>query len=84
MRDKGFKDELLEAFKVFDKNNDGFIAMEEMKQVMDNLGQHLTDQELEETIRECDMNGDGKVDYNEFVKMMHSLFIFIEATTTSS
>ena len=84
MRDKGFKDELLEAFKVFDKNNDGFIAMEEMKQVMDNLGQHLTDQELEETIRECDMNGDGKVDYNEFVEMMDSLFIFIEATMASS
>jgi len=84
MRDKGFKDELLEAFKVFDKNNDGFIAMEEMKQVMDNLGQHLTDQELEETIRECDMNGDGKVDYNEFVEMMDSLFTFIEATMASS
>ena len=51
---------------------------------MANLGQEVTDQELEETIRECDMNGDGKVDYNEFVKMMDSLFIFIEATTNSS
>ena len=44
MRD--YKDELLEAFKVFDKNNDGFIATEEMKQIMGNLGQKITDQEL--------------------------------------
>ena len=46
MRDRDFKDELLEAFKVFDKNNDGFIATEEMKQIMGNLGQKITDQEL--------------------------------------
>ena len=71
-------------YTVFDKNNDEFIATEEMKQVMGNLGQKVTDQELEETIRECDMNGDGKVDYNEFVEMMDSLFIFIEATMASS
>ena len=65
------KEELLEAFDVFDKNNDGFIDREELKRVMDTLDQEITDQEAEEMINECDINGDGKVDYHEFVKMMN-------------
>ena len=64
------KEELLEAFKVFDKNNDGFIDREELKRVMNALDQEVTDQEAEEMINKCDINGDGKVDYHEFVNMM--------------
>ena len=32
--------------------------------VMINLGENLTDEELEEMIREADQNGDGKIDYS--------------------
>ena len=34
------------------------------------LGQALTDDELEAFIAEADLDGDGKLDYNEFVQMM--------------
>ncbi len=33
-------------------------------QVMANLGENLTDEELEEMIREADMDGDGKINYD--------------------
>lgn len=37
---------------------------------MMNLGEKLTEEEVEEMIREADVDGDGQVNYDEFVKMM--------------
>ncbi|KAL7076621.1 hypothetical protein ACQ4LE_004127 [Meloidogyne hapla] len=62
--------ELREAFQVFDKDNDGFISHFELRFVMQNLGEDLTDFEVREMIREADLDGDGKVNFNEFVYMM--------------
>jgi EF-hand domain pair len=56
--------ELQESFRVFDKNGDGFISTSELRQVIINLGEVPTDDELEAMIREADVNGDGRVDYN--------------------
>ena len=72
LKDGDQKEELLEAFKVFDTNNDGFISPEELRHVMANLGENLKDDEIDEMIKEADKNGDGKVDYDEFVTMMNS------------
>jgi len=55
---------------VFDKDGNGKISKEELKLVMKNLGENLTDDEISEMILEADDNGDGAVDYEEFVKMM--------------
>jgi len=56
--------ELRESFRVFDKNGDGFITAIELKQVMMTLGEKLTDDEVNEMIREADVDGDGKVNYD--------------------
>lgn len=64
--------ELRESFKVFDKNGDGYISASELRHVMTTLGEKLTDDEVDEMIREADIDGDGQVNYEEFVKMMMS------------
>ncbi|EFJ14591.1 hypothetical protein SELMODRAFT_120223 [Selaginella moellendorffii] len=70
MKDTDTEEELKEAFKVFDKDRNGLISCAELRDVMINLGEKLTDEEVEEMIREADMDGDGHVNYDEFVKMM--------------
>ncbi|KAG6785868.1 hypothetical protein POTOM_007455 [Populus tomentosa] len=63
-------EELKEAFKVFDRNQDGYISGSELRQVMMNLGERLTEEEAEQMIREADLDGDGLVSYEEFSRMM--------------
>ena len=62
----------VECTQVFDTDNSGKISAQELKKVMANLGENLTDEEIDEMIREADTDGDGEVDYDEFVKMMSS------------
>ncbi|CAL9772929.1 unnamed protein product [Musa acuminata subsp. burmannicoides] len=64
------EDELKEAFKVFDKDQNGFISATELRNVMISLGEKLTDEEVAQMIREADLDGDGQVNFEEFVKMM--------------
>lgn len=40
---------------------------------MINLGEKLTDEEVEQMIKEADLDGDGQVNYDEFVKMMMTI-----------
>ncbi|KAI5566677.1 hypothetical protein POPTR_013G040300v4 [Populus trichocarpa] len=63
-------DELKEAFKVFDKDQDGYISPNELRHVMINLGEQVTDKELELMIQVADLDGDGQVNYEEFMRMM--------------
>jgi len=42
----------------------------QLRHVMINLGEQLTDEELEQMIREADLDGDGQVNYEEFVRIM--------------
>ena len=58
--------------RVFDKDGNGYISAAELRHVMTNLGEKLTDEEVDEMIREADIDGDGQVNYEEFVTMMTS------------
>merc|ERR1711973_416022 len=49
---------------------DGFISMKELKKVCSMLGTMLTKEELDEFMAEADKDGNGKLDYDEFVKML--------------
>lgn len=69
LQDSDREEEIRQAFKVFDKDGNGYITSEELAQVMANLGERLTAGELREMMKEADTNGDGRIDYEEFVKV---------------
>ncbi|KAH9289653.1 hypothetical protein KI387_033770, partial [Taxus chinensis] len=60
MKETDTDEELREAFKVFDKDQNGFISASELRHVMINLGEKLTDEEVEQMIKEADVDGDGQ------------------------
>ncbi|ESO02648.1 hypothetical protein HELRODRAFT_161938 [Helobdella robusta] len=60
-----------QAFQVIDVDKSGKISAKELKNVLKNLGDIISDQETDELIREIDLNGDGEVDYEE--KLSHSI-----------
>ncbi|KAI3795065.1 hypothetical protein L1987_37709 [Smallanthus sonchifolius] len=70
MKDTHSEEELKEAFKVFDKDQNGVISAAELHHVMTNLGEKLTDEEVDDMIREADVDGDRQINYAEFVKIM--------------
>uniref|UniRef100_A0A663EY60 EF-hand domain-containing protein n=1 Tax=Aquila chrysaetos chrysaetos TaxID=223781 RepID=A0A663EY60_AQUCH len=63
MKDTDSEEEIREAFRVFDKDGNGYISAAELRHVMTNLGEKLTDEEVDEMIREADIDGDGQVNY---------------------
>ena len=64
------EEDLMEAFKVFDQDGDQLISMGELSNVIHILGGKLTHEEIEEMIKEADIDGDGYINYEEFVRMM--------------
>ncbi|XP_065091424.1 uncharacterized protein LOC135712362 isoform X1 [Ochlerotatus camptorhynchus] len=65
--------EFREAFRLFDKDNDGSITKEELGTVMRSLGQFARVEELQEMLQEIDVDGDGNVSFEEFVDIMSNM-----------
>ena len=55
--------ELQRAFQEFDRDGNGYISREELKEVMHSVGDKLTDDELDGMIKRADLDNDGQVDY---------------------
>ena len=74
MADKVSNDKLRVEFQQYDKNGDGFISKDELKEVLGKV-QTLTDQDLEDLIKDVDVNKDGLIDY-EGKEKLRKLSIF--------
>ncbi|PAA90858.1 hypothetical protein BOX15_Mlig004939g1 [Macrostomum lignano] len=61
-----------EAFDSFDSNRDGRISIRELSAVMENLGESPSKKELKEMIKSVDGDGSGKIDFDEFIRMMEA------------
>uniref|UniRef100_A0A8C9B2C0 Calmodulin like 3 n=2 Tax=Phocoena sinus TaxID=42100 RepID=A0A8C9B2C0_PHOSS len=66
------KDQIREAFCVFDKDGNGLMGTAELQHVMTRLGEKPSDQEVDEMIRAADVDGDELVRYEVFVRLLVS------------
>lgn len=62
--------EYREAFQLFDLNNDGNISAEELGIFMRKMGQKPKTDELRKMIAEVDADGNGLIDFSEFVTLL--------------
>jgi len=60
--------EFKEAFALFDTKKDGSIDGTELKQIMDQLGQECSDEEIKDMINEIDNLGTERIDFPSFLK----------------
>lgn len=66
------EEELRASFNVFDQDGSGAINKSELEKVMKNLDPAVTEDDLKEMMDEADQNQDGKIDYEEFCRLMKS------------
>ncbi|KFO37665.1 centrin-2-like [Fukomys damarensis] len=70
MSEKDTKEEILKAFKLFDDDETGKILFKNLKRVSKELGESLTDEELQKMTDEADRDGDREVSEQEFLRIM--------------
>ncbi|XP_076306460.1 troponin C [Tachypleus tridentatus] len=67
---EAMQEELREAFRLYDKQGQGFINVSDLRDILRALDDKLTEDELDEMIAEIDTDGSGTVDFDEFMEMM--------------
>ncbi|GMH63312.1 hypothetical protein TL16_g03679, partial [Triparma laevis f. inornata] len=64
------REEIMKVFSLFDDDTTGAISFRNLKRVATELGENLTDEELQEMIDEADRDGDGLINEDEFFRVM--------------
>ena len=72
LKEKDSEVELKAAFNFFDIDRDGFITAPELRVVLRKLGEKMTDEEIDDIVKEGDKDGDGRINYQEFLDIMES------------
>lgn len=83
------EEQMATAFNRFDVDGNGFITASELRTVLRDsfctgirdVAEELTDEDVEEVMAEADLNGDDKISYSEFQKMIPALSINIHTQT---
>jgi len=61
---------ILRTFRAFDKNKNGRISRDELKEAMATLGQELSSAQISKMMEMADADGDGELNYTEFARIM--------------
>ncbi|CAL8381339.1 unnamed protein product [Boreogadus saida] len=70
MQQEDPKTEILEALKMADKQNKGYIQAAELRAKLTKLGEKLTNKEVDDLFKEANVKSNGTVNYEEFTRMM--------------
>lgn len=57
------EEEILDAFREFDRDGNGSISKEELRMAIATLGEKVKEDELDELFTMADLNGDGQINY---------------------
>ncbi|XP_065209736.1 troponin C, isoallergen Bla g 6.0101-like [Planococcus citri] len=64
------QEELKEAFRLYDKEGNGYITTDVLREILKELDDKITTEDLDLMIQEIDSDGSGTVDFNEFMEVM--------------
>lgn len=68
--EEGLKDELKEAFRIYDRDGQGYITTDVLKEILREIDSELTEDDLDNICEEVDEDGSGTLDFDEFQEMM--------------
>ncbi|XP_050316116.1 troponin C-like [Anthonomus grandis grandis] len=68
--EEALQKELKEAFRLYDKEGNGYIPTSSLREILAALDDQLTPDQLNEMIAEIDSDSSGTVDFDEFMEMM--------------
>ena len=70
LNESNWREQIMDLFMQLDRDGNGFITTEELKQMFNQIGEKFSEEEIEDLIREADQDGDGQINYKEFIHMM--------------
>merc|ERR1711871_1403741 len=76
MGDRDSREEIVKVFRLFDDDETGNISFRNLKRVAKELGENMTDEELQEMIDEAVRDGDGEISEEEFLRIMKKTSLY--------
>ena len=72
MKDNISEEEIRKAFRVFDEDEKGFISVSDFRHIMTKLGEKLTPEEVNDFIKEANVDDNGFINFNQLVSIFNS------------
>lgn len=76
IRERDPIEEMKKAFRLFLDEGSDKIGLKQLKKVAKDLGENMTDEELQEMIEEADRDGDGFISESDFIRVMNKANLF--------
>ena len=76
MSERDGREEVIKAFRLFDDDETGKISLKNLRRVAKEIGEVMSEEELQEMIEEADLDGDGEIDQEEFLRIMKKTSLY--------
>ncbi len=72
MNHTDYQEDIMETFRVLDKDGSGLLTVDVMRKIILNMGDNVTDAEVDEMLKDADIDESGKLNYVDFIKIVMS------------